>query len=445
MYKVKYTLLLFVGVIWGMSARSQSDTSCTNLFQINSSSDEYLPFLVDSTLFFTSNRKNTQEGQTLEFTEKVYWSAKKQGKWSVGKKTRYKWNSDNNTALVGVSPTYYYYYRSYWRNNGELFRAKRKSDTINLWKANRLKKLSHICSDFDENSITTNKEDTFYFVSNRNGNYDIFMQTSSNDPLSLDILNSQFSEQDVFIDSDGKSLFFCSDRPGGKGGFDIYKTNKINNLWTSPVLVQFKDVNTESDDRDFRWYNDSAMLLSSNRKNGLGGFDIYLISIIHKDTAKIIIDTIPVVDTTVIIDTVRKEQRDELIEQMKSLGLFPFRGELQLGAYKYISQVLVFKKIYTCIEKEDIRVDTQKVESIILHKFIVNKIYTDIDEAINAQLEIINRHCLPDKDFEDMPFIGLLDQSGNRYAIFWKKDEFDNKKIFYIYSDGKQIWKGRRF
>ncbi|MFH0866935.1 MAG: hypothetical protein V1904_12125 [Bacteroidota bacterium] len=444
MYKVKFTLLIFVGVVWGISAQSQSDTSCTNLFQINSSSNEYLPFLMDSMLLFTSDRKNTQEGQTLEFTEKVYWSAKKQGKWSAGKKTGYKWNSDNNTALVGISPAYYYYYRSYWRNNGELFRAKRKSDTVNLWKANPLKKLSNICSGFDENSITTNKEDTIYFVSNRNGNYDIFMQTGNDSPLPVNILNSEFSEQDVFIESNGKTLFFCSDRPGGKGGFDIYKTNKINNQWASPVTVQYNDANTESDDRDFRWYNDSTMFLSSNRKNGLGGFDIYLISITRNDTAKIIIDTIPVVDT-IIIDTIRKEQRDELIGQMKTLGLFPFRGELQLGAYKYISQVLVFKKIYNCIEKEDIRIDTQKVESFLLHKFIVNKIYTDIDEAINAQAGIINRHCLPDKDFEDMPFIALLDQSGNRYAIFWKKDEFDNKKIFYIYSNGKQIWKGRRF
>ena len=40
-----------------------------------------------------------------------------------------------------------------------------------------------------------------------------------------------------------------------------------------------------------------------------------------------------------------------------------------------------------------------------------------------------------------MPFIGLLDKKGKRFAIFWKKDEFENKKVFYIYSNGKQIWK----
>ncbi|MFH1004120.1 MAG: hypothetical protein V1781_01275 [Bacteroidota bacterium] len=452
MNKVKYTLLLFIGVILGTSARSQSDTSCTNLLQINSSSDEYLPFLIDSTLLFTSNRKNTQEGQTLEFTEKVYWSTKKRGTWSASKKDWYKWNSDNNTALVGVSPMYYYFRRSYWKNNGELFMAKRKFDTINPWKASRLKKFSLICSDFDENSITANKEDTLYFVSNRNGNHDIFMQTGSNNPLALDILNSPFSEQDVFISNDGKSLFFSSNRTGGKGGYDIYKTNKINNQWTSPVLVQYKYVNTESDDRNIRWYNDSTIFFSSNRKGGLGGFDIYLISITRKYAAKNPIDTIPVVDTTVIIntipivavkDTIRKW--DELSNQLKNLGLFPLKCELQLGAYRYIPNIMLFKKTFKCIEKEDIRVEIQKVESITIYKFIVNKIYTNIDEAIDTQIEIINRHCIPEHDFKDMPFIRLLDQSGNRFAIFWKKDEFHNKEIFYIYSNGKQVWKSKGF
>ena len=62
---------------WNIPVFSQYDTSCTNLSQVNSVNDEYMPFLVDSSLLFTSNRKNTLEGQSLEFTEKVYISNKK--------------------------------------------------------------------------------------------------------------------------------------------------------------------------------------------------------------------------------------------------------------------------------------------------------------------------------------------------------------------------------
>ena len=452
MNKLNFILLLFIGFVGINSAHSQNDTSCINLKEINSVSDEYLPFLVDSTLFFTSNRKNTEEGQSLEFTEKVYWSAKKQGKWSLGKKQGYKWNSDNNTALIGLSPNSFFFNRSYWKDNGEIFSAKRKLDTANNWNANQLKKLSSICSEFDENSITAINDDTLYFISNRNGNYDIFIETNNNNIDSFPILNSPFSEQDLFITKDGNSLFFSSNRPGGKGGFDIYKTSKINNHWENPVLLQNKDINTEFDDRDFRFYNDSTMFISSNRKSSLGGFDIFLISTHQKDTIKpsLPIDTIQkiiAIDTirmTFVIDTIIKVQ-DELVNQLKNLGLSTFSGEIQLGAFQTIPTVKQFKEKFKCIENLDIKLEIQKSNAAILNKFILNKIFTNIDEAIAVQKEIIKLKCLPDKDFFDVPFIGMLDKDGKRFAIFWEKHEFDDKEIFYIYSNGKQIWKGKRF
>jgi hypothetical protein len=451
MNKIKYSLLLFIGLFFVIPAQSQIDTSCINIQQINSASDEYLPFLVDSVLMFTSNRKNTQEGQTLEFSEKVYWSAKKKGTWSVARKNGYKWNSDNNTALIGVSSDYFFFYRSYWKDNGEIFRAKRKEDTINQWKAFHMEKLSSVCSDYDENSITTGKGDTIYFVSNRNGNYDIFMQTDKNNTVPLDSLNTLFDEQDVFLTSDSKSLFFSSNRPGGKGGYDIYVSNKVDKHWSKPKTIEYKEANTTEDDRDFRWYNDSTMFLSSNRKGGKGGFDIYLISILHKAAVKIKEDTVIVaVDTVIPEDTVEtlvdiNKEKNELEKKLEELGLVPFSGELQLGAYRFIPTLELFVKKFPCIKKQNMRMDVEIVEGKTLHKFIINKVYTDVDSALQKQLQIINLHCLPEDDFKDMPFIGMLNKENKRYAIFWKKDEFLDENIFYIFENGKQIWKGRRF
>jgi hypothetical protein len=441
MRKITTAFFILAAVIAGVKCFAQTDTLCTNLQQINSNSNEYLPFLIDSTLFFTSDRRNTLEGQTLEFTEKVYWSVKKKGTWCDAKKDGYKWNSDNNTALVGVGPKNYFFYRSYWKDNGEVFVAPRKEDSSDVWKAKPLQKFSVICSEMDENSITTCNDDTFYFVSNRNGNYDIFMQNGNSMPVTVDVLNSNSNEQDVFISTNGKKIFFSSDRPGGKGGYDIFASERNGNTWTSPVQLQSKLINTRSDDRDFRWYNDSTMFLSSDRSGGSGGFDIFQVSTRHYDTVKIKKDTIPVV---ILPDTIKKE-RDQLVVQLKILGLFPFKGELQIGAYRFVKSVKLFKTIFKCVENEDLRADTQKIDGVIIYKYIINKVYTDIDEALIAQLDIINRNCLPDKDFIDTPFIAILKEDGKRYAIFWKKDEFENHKVFYIYSDGKQIWKGKRF
>ena len=47
--------------------------------------------------------------------------------------------------------------------------------------------------------------------------------------------------------SDNKTLIFSSDRPGGKGGLDLWMTTKEGETWTDPVNLEY--VNTPEDDR----------------------------------------------------------------------------------------------------------------------------------------------------------------------------------------------------
>jgi len=453
------------------------DTVFTNIKEINSISDDYLPYFVDSLLMFTSNRKSAQEGQTTEFTEKVYMSENEKGKWKEPTKDGYKWNSDNNSALIGVSEDNYYFYRVYMNENGEIFSAKRKLDTKKAWKAQPLKKLKNISTEFDENSIAIGNGDTVYFVSNRKDDYDIYQQVGKEEAKPVDSINTPYDEVDIFLTDDKQTMFFSSNKPGGKGDFDIYETFKIGNSWSSPFPVDFPNVNSDTTDRDYRQYGDSTMFFSSNRSGGQGGMDIYMITLRTPKDSIVLppVDTVKKVDSIVVVepvkdsviatpsipkpiieaapipakmvaqtDTIQKEH-DELIDKLKELGLFPFRGEVQLGAFRLITSVDQFKQKFECLKPEDLRMDTVVYNGVTIHKFIINKQYTNVDEALNKQLEIINKHCLPEKSFSDMPFIGMLDKNNNRFAIFWKKDEFLNKNIFYIFQNGKQIWKGKRF
>src|ERR1035437_8856691 len=105
----RYTLFLYIGLLIMASVNAQKvnqpkyelklreivkDTVCVNMQTINSSKDDYLPFVVGKNLLFTSNRKSTQEGQTEEFTEKVYWTTmKNKNVWTLPRKNGYKWNS----------------------------------------------------------------------------------------------------------------------------------------------------------------------------------------------------------------------------------------------------------------------------------------------------------------------------------------------------------------
>lgn len=454
LHKINYFIILFVALFVTFSSHAQKyrkqlqlrevakDTVCINMQTINSTRDDFMPFLIGKKdMVFTSDRKNIQEGQTLQYSEKVYWTREK-GKniWLTPRKNGYSWNSDNNTSLVGIGDALYYFYRSYWKNNGEIFTAERSPKAKEPWQASGLTKMKRICTEYDENSITPAHGDSVIFVSNRNGSYDIFLQVGEADATPMDIFNTEFNENDVFFSFRNNTLYFSSNRPGGIGGYDIYRSKIEDNAFSAPELLRDTMINSTSDDRDFRWYNDSLMYLSSNRIMGLGGFDIYNIRVKSRNVYDTLLIEIPIV-----VDTI-KDMKSELYAKLKELGLFPFKGEVQVGAYQYIPSLEQFIKKFPCITKQNIRMDKIMVDDTIpVHKYIVDTVYTDVEKAVNKQLEIEAMHCLPDKVFSDMPFIGMLDKQGNRFAIFWKKDEFIDKNIFYIFKNGVQIWKTRLF
>jgi hypothetical protein len=81
----------------------------------------------------------------------------------------------------------------------------------------------------------------------------------------------------------GKLLVFVSDRPGGLGGFDLYYSQYIKGEWSEPM--NFGDeINTEYDEyrpltQYRRGYDNTLMIFSSNRPGGKGGFDLYYVGI----------------------------------------------------------------------------------------------------------------------------------------------------------------------
>jgi len=51
----------------------------------------------------------------------------------------------------------------------------------------------------------------------------------------LEVLNSDFDEREPAFTSDGRHVFFASDRPGGAGGFDLYRSALGSAGWVPPV------------------------------------------------------------------------------------------------------------------------------------------------------------------------------------------------------------------
>ncbi|MEK7254061.1 MAG: hypothetical protein AAB316_04900, partial [Bacteroidota bacterium] len=70
-------------------------------------------------------------------------------------------------------------------------------------------------------------------------------------------------------------LFFASNKPGGKGGYDLYyATYKGNGQYGDPVALSER-LNTVGDE-DHPFYRDGVLYFSSTGHPGIGGYDIFM-------------------------------------------------------------------------------------------------------------------------------------------------------------------------
>jgi len=97
----------------------------------------------------------------------------------------------------------------------------------------------------------------------------------------VDELNSAYNDRCPFVN--GQYMVFASDRPGGYGGYDLYYSQRLNDGWSEPVNFG-ENINTEYDEfrpvvvQVFEFKND-LMIFSSNRPGGKGGYDLYYVGI----------------------------------------------------------------------------------------------------------------------------------------------------------------------
>ena len=126
-----------------------------------------------------------------------------------------------------------------------------------------------------------------YFVSNlpseKNGN-NIFvserLDSLWSNPVLVANLNSDNNE--MFPVIKGNKMFFSSDRPAGFGGLDLYESIFHEGKWTSPINLG-STINSSFDEFGMVFNpNDKSGYFSSNRENGNGEDDIYSFIMIEK-------------------------------------------------------------------------------------------------------------------------------------------------------------------
>ncbi len=90
-------------------------------------------------------------------------------------------------------------------------------------------------------------------------------------PLPFNV--SSYSYLHPSISEDGTILYFSSDKPGGYGGTDIYRSVRSNGAWGPPFNLG-PIINTVEDEA-FPFFMDNMLYFTSRGHGGLGGLDIF--------------------------------------------------------------------------------------------------------------------------------------------------------------------------
>ena len=256
---------------------------------VNSRDDEYLPSLTadGQTLVFTRRfpRKATTTANTKE-EEDLYVSTLNNGQWSCAERMPEPVNSTDNEGAQCISQDgRIMFYTACNRNDGggrcDLYMCVNKSGR---WSKPR-NLGSAVNSGAWEGQPTFSIDGrTLYFVSNRKGGHggmDIWKTTfdggqwTAPENLGPEI-NTEFDEMSPFIHFDDHTLYFSSNRPEGMGGMDLFVAKRDDNgRWTQPTNLGYP-INTEGDDNNLIVSADGrTAIFASQRDGGQGKMDLY--------------------------------------------------------------------------------------------------------------------------------------------------------------------------
>ncbi len=86
--------------------------------------------------------------------------------------------------------------------------------------------------------------------------------------------NPNYSNGHPTVDIQGKVIYFSSDKPGGYGGSDLYRSEYIDGTWTEPVNLG-PEVNTAGNELFPNLDSEGNLYYSTDGRGGLGGLDIF--------------------------------------------------------------------------------------------------------------------------------------------------------------------------
>lgn len=260
--------------------------------KINSEFSEYHPSITadGEFLIYTLlapgdyNSCRTQDGNEEEFLV----SRKVNGEWTERTNPGPPLNSDCNEGAANLSPDgHYIFFAAKTREGGyasmDLYFSER---TGNTWRQPVPLGPPVNTDSFESQPSFSSDGKTLYFTSNRPGGMggmDIWVTTRNDDgswnmPINMgDKINTSGDEISPFIHPDNQTLYFCSNGRMGMGGFDFYFSRKnTTGKFETPENVGYP-VNTPYDERSLVISADGKTgYFASTNIEGYGKYDLYI-------------------------------------------------------------------------------------------------------------------------------------------------------------------------
>ncbi len=250
-----------------------------NLRDINTSSDEFAPAwsLTDTALYYNS----TADGYSFFYTSK----REDITRFDAGTRVHSALNKPrNNQSYIAFSGSGQVYLSSYrmtprrpYMNLFQIFRQDNDS-----WSEQA--PVEGLNEDgFSGHPAFSPSGTTLVFTSDRPGSFggtDLWFASKQGNglwekPVNMgELLNSIGNEITPFFAAED-TLYFSSNGFGGKGGYEVFLTVRVAGVWQAPFPLV--DVNTEYNESDYILISHNTALFASDRPGGKGGLDLYAI------------------------------------------------------------------------------------------------------------------------------------------------------------------------
>ena len=287
MKKLTFTFILCFVITVALKAQEIEYNTPTKVDSLNSTAEESLPLYDpnNKTMFIvrTFHPENTG-GKTSGNEIWAYNRNEKNSLIKAGYKLD-KLNNKSSNAVVGIAENgKRIYLLNNYVDNGKMKPGVSTSELKNgKWSKPKALKLSGVPEKTLIYNVYVNKNEDIMLLSLKNttpdSSYGVYISQRQAGawgvPVALnDINKSGSNEISPYLSTDNKTLYFSSNRKGGKGDYDIYKAEIRENLlsWSEPKNVQA--LNSAAFDAYFSIGEENTAYFASNRSGGLS--DIYL-------------------------------------------------------------------------------------------------------------------------------------------------------------------------